>query len=117
MLKKPAVGSMSASLSTLLLKLPTLLSNPVTILLVGASFLVCDVFLCFAYCSFFLIRQALHSQLWEGLDDVVCQTLLDYLSVHDVGEEDPILVVEYLPALDTVSTHTHRRLMLVTTLV
>ena len=68
-----------------------------------------------------IIRQSIRSQLWKDVDEKVADALVDYLSNHDVGEEDPILAVEYLPHLETVSNlsiinfqHIHILLMLIT---
>ena len=46
--------------------------------------------------------ESIRSQLWKGLDKKTEDVLVNYLSHHDVGDEDPILVVEYLPHLETV---------------
>lgn len=42
------------------------------------------------------------SKLWESIPDETINCLMAYLNCHDIGNEDPILVVEWLPRLDTV---------------
>jgi hypothetical protein len=49
-------------------------------------------------------QQRIRDQLWDGLDSQVVECLVNYLANNNVEEENPILVVEYLPYLDTVIT-------------
>jgi hypothetical protein len=49
-------------------------------------------------------HQRIRDQLWDGLDSQVVECLVNYLANNNVEEENPILVVEYLPYLDTVIT-------------
>lgn len=41
-----------------------------------------------------------------SLSDTVWDTLKQHLSVHDIGEEDPLLLVEYLQRLQEVCLNT-----------
>ena len=49
-----------------------------------------------------IISYSIRSQLWDGLEEQTSYNLSTYLSNHDVQEEDPILVLEFLPYFDTV---------------
>ena len=54
------------------------------------------------YFMYLIILYSIRSQLWEGLKEQTADALSTYLSDHDVQEEDPILVLEFLPYFDTV---------------
>jgi hypothetical protein len=45
---------------------------------------------------------SIRSQLWDGLEVHTADALSTYLSHNDVKEEDPILVLEFLPFFDTL---------------
>jgi len=45
------------------------------------------------------LRKRLEECCWNNEDMVNC--LVEYLEVNNVGEEDPLLLVNYLPTLTT----------------
>jgi hypothetical protein len=49
------------------------------------------------------IASNLRKKLWRDIKKDALNGLTEYLGSNDVGEEDPILVVDWLPHLDAVS--------------
>jgi hypothetical protein len=47
---------------------------------------------------------SIRSQLWQGLDEDTTKAVVQYLLQREVGDEDPILVMDYTNEFETVLT-------------
>lgn len=53
------------------------------------------------------LRETIGKQLWPGISEKVKNCLITFFEKNEIGDEDPILVIEYTPQMEMVSNRIH----------